>query len=953
MTPGQEFDKEIEKELNEADIILLLISSSFLDSFYCYDVEMKRAMARHEAGTAMVVPVLLSDCVWQREPFAKLVMGTDDAKPLDNPKYWNTLNEALTNTALNIERTVERVKERKAAPLANNKKGDDTPALIPTVADFPKPSPLFTGREQELQALKELFRENTVLSVEGLGGIGKTELVAQFIHEAIPDKTKVLWLNGNSESKLEVFIEEAGYSDLLKASTRSRLALYSGLKDLLERDARVLFLDNFQALGDPSFSEFAGHAQQYGRNLKIVLITKVQPQLPMPVPSLPIEGLKTDSLAYAKRLRDALGQRFRHISDEEIATICEVTDGHPLAIQLAMQLLTYGVSADSFLREVTHLQGRRDVETLIRRLFLDMYEHASTTEEERVLLTRFSVFNDRVPLEAIHYIAEGNDVWRPLMSLIDKFLINREDDYYSTHPLIRELCHEMLEDKKRYHNIAANYYTAQRKKNLNPSLEIQILYHFQESSQIDRIETEIVQSARQFISMGQTALVSELVLRMEEVGLSNPLFHILKGDINQINGDWDLALENFQQASKQEIDNEVKIEGIIRSGEIYIRKSNFSEALPKLMEGRIAAKKYGYQSQVARAINDIGLVQMSIGTITEAETNLQEAYRLRNELGIEKDISSSLLNIANIYLTKGDIKMAQARATDSLLLSRRSEDKINEALALGTISKIHGIQGNIDEAIKVRLQSLSLNELTGNKAGTMASYCLLSSLYLKKGKIKTAVELVDKSNQIALEIGDKAAMANILAAKSDILRYQNNYETAIELQQRAVEIAKETEDAETIAIQMNNLAVLYSEQNHFQEAIAIFTESSELSNKTGYGFTSVQALYNLGAALAIEGKQVSDAVFKLVSAIAKREIQGGNTQEWKNFVKDLRSTVGKQTFQKYVRNAFSKLDDQEKAVVSIHDFLDEPVQIAPKTGRNEPCPCGSGKKYKACHGKSN
>ncbi|MEK9134540.1 MAG: SEC-C metal-binding domain-containing protein [Pseudomonadota bacterium] len=23
----------------------------------------------------------------------------------------------------------------------------------------------------------------------------------------------------------------------------------------------------------------------------------------------------------------------------------------------------------------------------------------------------------------------------------------------------------------------------------------------------------------------------------------------------------------------------------------------------------------------------------------------------------------------------------------------------------------------------------------------------------------------------------------------------------------------------------------------------------------------------------------------------------------------------------------------------------------PKVGRNEPCPCGSGKKYKHCHGK--
>lgn len=29
----------------------------------------------------------------------------------------------------------------------------------------------------------------------------------------------------------------------------------------------------------------------------------------------------------------------------------------------------------------------------------------------------------------------------------------------------------------------------------------------------------------------------------------------------------------------------------------------------------------------------------------------------------------------------------------------------------------------------------------------------------------------------------------------------------------------------------------------------------------------------------------------------------------------------------------------------------EPVHVGPKVGRNDPCPCGSGKKYKNCHGK--
>ncbi len=29
-----------------------------------------------------------------------------------------------------------------------------------------------------------------------------------------------------------------------------------------------------------------------------------------------------------------------------------------------------------------------------------------------------------------------------------------------------------------------------------------------------------------------------------------------------------------------------------------------------------------------------------------------------------------------------------------------------------------------------------------------------------------------------------------------------------------------------------------------------------------------------------------------------------------------------------------------------------PIKSGPKVGRNDPCPCGSGKKYKNCHGKN-
>jgi hypothetical protein len=63
---GTEWAREIDAHLNTAQIIMLLISADFLASTYCYDIEVKRAMERHNAGEARVIPIILRHCDWHR-----------------------------------------------------------------------------------------------------------------------------------------------------------------------------------------------------------------------------------------------------------------------------------------------------------------------------------------------------------------------------------------------------------------------------------------------------------------------------------------------------------------------------------------------------------------------------------------------------------------------------------------------------------------------------------------------------------------------------------------------------------------------------------------------------------------------------------------------------------------------------------------------------------------------
>jgi len=103
---GTAWRSAIDAHLQTARIILLLVSADFLASDYCFDVEMQRALARHEAGEARVIPVILRAVDWQGAPFAKLQALPTDGKPVMS---WANRDEAFLNVAQGIRGAVEEI----------------------------------------------------------------------------------------------------------------------------------------------------------------------------------------------------------------------------------------------------------------------------------------------------------------------------------------------------------------------------------------------------------------------------------------------------------------------------------------------------------------------------------------------------------------------------------------------------------------------------------------------------------------------------------------------------------------------------------------------------------------------------------------------------------------------------------------------------------------------------
>jgi hypothetical protein len=112
--PGKDLEHEINSHLEDANVILLLVSPDFVASDYCYSKEVARALERHQAGEVRVVPVILRPVDWKKLPLGKLLALPKDGYPVTK---WQNRDEAFLDVAQGIRHTVAELRQQASAPL--------------------------------------------------------------------------------------------------------------------------------------------------------------------------------------------------------------------------------------------------------------------------------------------------------------------------------------------------------------------------------------------------------------------------------------------------------------------------------------------------------------------------------------------------------------------------------------------------------------------------------------------------------------------------------------------------------------------------------------------------------------------------------------------------------------------------------------------------------------------
>jgi hypothetical protein len=388
ITAGAEWAQVIDEKLNSAGIILLLISDHFLASDYCYDIEMQQALARHEEGTAKVIPIILKPVDWSGAPFSKLQAFPKDAKPVTK---WSNRDEAFVNIAEGIREAAKVMAEMVCNPkaeVADQTKPIDTPETslpTPTVnsieleeagGQVPLDSPFYIERPPiEPRCYEAIVKPGALIRIKAPRQMGKSSLTIRVLSHAENQGYRVAWLNlqaagEQSLSNLDSFLQwlcgrvtrklrlqdrVAEYWQGISAST-DKCTDYFELYLLEEINAPLaLCLDEVdEVFKHPQIaSDFFGLLRSWHeeskinpvwRNLRLVITHSEEVYIPLNINQSPFNVGVPIELPPLNRtqLEDLVKRHGLVWSEAEVDSLMAMVGGQPYLARVALQQIASG-----------------------------------------------------------------------------------------------------------------------------------------------------------------------------------------------------------------------------------------------------------------------------------------------------------------------------------------------------------------------------------------------------------------------------------------------------------------------------------------------------------------------------------------------------------------------------------------------------------------------------------
>jgi predicted ATPase/DNA-binding SARP family transcriptional activator len=576
-----------------------------------------------------------------------------------------------------------------------------------TARRIPTPPTPLLGRERELDALADTVRGSgtRLLTLTGIGGIGKTRLALELVRRLGPE-----FKHGACVAPLARVRDPAHVTRTILEALEVPETTGSP-DDQLEaclRDSELLLLvDNFEQV----LPAAANIARLLDAAPKLTIV--VTSRAPLRIAAereFAVPPLVDDEAAELFISRAQAANANFDLSEQNAAAVAELClrlEGLPLAIELAAAR-TKLLSPSALLARLTNrlallTGGRRDApqhQQTLRMTFDWSYDLLEPNAQQ--LFARLSVFSGGWTLAAAEEICDAS--LEDLGTLVDESLVRRRDERFSMLEIVREYARERLgqDDALRHRHM------------------------------------------EYFVALAEEA---EPELR----GRDQPTwFARIEDELDNLREALSFALETRDASSALRL-----VVGIRRFWQIHGHLAEGRDAL----DAALALTPDEPSELRSQALNMAGILAGEQGDFEAARASFNAALDDAHAVGAKRAISSALVNLGNLAFFSGDLDAARGLYTESIEYFRSLGDLRGEALANENVGLMALTADDIPEAVTWLTAAVELARAGGDDREIGAASRSLAAALLEVEKADEAENLLEESLQVARRLGDAHGIA--------------------------------------------------------------------------------------------------------------------------------------------------------------------------------------------------
>ncbi|MEK8052664.1 NB-ARC domain-containing protein [Ideonella sp. DXS22W] len=604
--------------------------------------------------------------------------------------------------------------------------------------NLPQPVTSFVGRERELDELQARLGQARLITLLGMGGLGKTRLalqLAQEVRHRFPDGVWFIDLSPLRDGGLVV----AQAAQVLNVREEAERPLLHSLIATLRSRRLLLVIDNCEHLLEAA-GDLIDELLRAVPQLSVLASSREPLDLPgehsFPIQPLPLPGAADDlaALGRSTAVRLFIDRAQAHRPDfalrpDEAATVAQLVarlEGIPLAIELAAaRLRTLEVAeihAGLAQRFELLAGGSRRIQARHQamRSLVD-WSYELLTPSEQALLQRLSVFAGGFDTEAAEAVCGAApiapaEVPALLASLADKSLLARLGPEASARLRMLETIRDYAREKLDAADDAA------------PSA---------------------ARHAQHFFGLAKQA-------RDGLKGPDQPLWiGRLESDLDNVRAAITLALDGG-------VDPFIAVKMAVALQGFWALRGYAGEgravvaaalALPAVQASDLARAHALYVGAVLAGYQ---------GDHAQARQMLEDCLALRRRSGQPVEVAAALSSLSMAVRHGGDVAAAAAHEREALALFRSIGDRIGEAIGLQHLGEYAMAQGEAGPAREHLAQGLALARQIGHREVEAECERMLGELAFELGDVARARGHFEHSLALCLAAADQRNEANAL-----------------------------------------------------------------------------------------------------------------------------------------------------------------------------------------------